>query len=81
MSKESSDESILKEIEKLAEEEQELYSREEIDQESRERLKAIQVQLDQRWDLLRQRRALREFGKDPDEAQVRPSEVVEEYEN
>jgi hypothetical protein len=36
--------------------------------------------LDQCWDLLRQRRALREFGKDPDEAKVRPAKIVENYE-
>ncbi|HXU47731.1 MAG TPA: DUF2630 family protein, partial [Candidatus Binatia bacterium] len=35
---------------------------------------------DQCWDLLRQREALREFGKDPDRAQVRSADVVENYE-
>ena len=34
----------------------------------------------QKWDLLRQRRALREFGDDPDQARVRPADVVEKYE-
>jgi len=43
-------------------------------------LNSIQVELDQCWDLLRQRRALREFGKDPDRAQVRSRDVVERYE-
>jgi hypothetical protein len=38
------------------------------------------VQLDQCWDLLRQRRARREFGQDPKGAQVRSPEVVEHYE-
>ena len=37
-------------------------------------------ELDQCWDLLRQRRALREFGRDPDQAKVRPPKVVENYE-
>jgi hypothetical protein len=40
----------------------------------------VQVELDQCWDLLRQRRALREVGLDPSMAQVRPAQVVEKYE-
>jgi len=40
----------------------------------------MKVELDQCWDLLRQRRALREFGRDPDQAKVRPPKVVENYE-
>lgn len=43
------------------------------------RLQDIEVMLDQCWDLLRQRRAKREFGGDPDEARVRPPDVVEHY--
>jgi len=39
----------------------------------------LRVELDQCWDLLRQRRALREFGGDPDQAKVRPPNVVENY--
>jgi hypothetical protein len=40
---------------------------------------ALNVQLDQCWDLLRQRRARRETGQDPDGAEVRPERVVENY--
>jgi hypothetical protein len=43
------------------------------------RLQDIEVMLDQCWDLLRQRRAKREFGADPDEAHVRDAGVVEHY--
>ncbi|GHG45134.1 hypothetical protein GCM10012320_10750 [Sinomonas cellulolyticus] len=43
------------------------------------RLGEVEEQLDQCWDLLRQRRAKREFGEDPDEASVRPADVVEHY--
>jgi hypothetical protein len=43
------------------------------------RLRAIEVALDQCWDLLRQRRARRGAGLDPDEAQVRPGDIVEGY--
>jgi hypothetical protein len=43
------------------------------------RLRELEVQLDQCWDLLRQRRARREFGEDPEGAQVRPPGEVEGY--
>jgi chromosome condensin MukBEF complex kleisin-like MukF subunit len=46
----------------------------------RARLSQLEEQLDQCWDLLRQRRARREFGEDPDHARPRPVDVVEDYE-
>jgi hypothetical protein len=42
-------------------------------------MREIEVQLDQCWDLLRQRRARRDAGQDPDAAEVRPEGVVEHY--
>ena len=47
--------------------------------EEEERLRTIEVALDQCWDLLRQRRARRHAGQDPDEAKPRPAPVVENY--
>ena len=47
--------------------------------EEHQRLRALETQLDQCWDLLRQRRALRETGGDPREARVRPADEVEGY--
>jgi hypothetical protein len=44
-----------------------------------ERLRALEVQLDQCWDLLRQRRARRDAGQDPDQAEVRDPSIVERY--
>jgi hypothetical protein len=44
-----------------------------------ERLRSMEQALDQCWDLLRQRRALREAGEDPDDARVRPVSEVEGY--
>jgi hypothetical protein len=44
-----------------------------------ERLRSVEIALDQCWDLLRQRRARREFGANPDTAAVRPPDVVEDY--
>ncbi|BBY19581.1 hypothetical protein MLIT_51730 [Mycolicibacterium litorale] len=70
---------------KLVAEEQQLreaLQQREIDEsEEHQRLRAVEVQLDQCWDLLRQRRALRESGRDPQEAQVRPADEVEGYLN
>jgi hypothetical protein len=81
-----SDESIAGRIERLVAEEHELRKREQADQKAddalegdRERLEAVEVELDRCWDLLRQRRALREAGADPEAAQVRDAETVERY--
>jgi hypothetical protein len=56
-----------------------LQSRTISPEEERARLNSIEVELDQCWDLLRQRRAKREFGANPDEAQVRDERTVEGY--
>jgi len=50
-----------------------------LDEDQQARLREVEVQLDQCWDLLRQRRARREAGQDPDSAQVRPEGTVEGY--
>jgi hypothetical protein len=47
--------------------------------EEQSRLRSVEVELDQCWDLLRQRRAKREFGENPDDAQVRSERTVEGY--
>jgi Protein of unknown function (DUF2630) len=77
------DQDILAQVNKLVAEEQELRSKlqhHEIDEsEEHQRLRAVEVELDQCWDLLRQRRALREIGGDPREARVRPAGEVEGY--
>lgn len=79
------DQDILAEVHRLVAEEQELrgkLQRREIDEdEEHRRLQSLEVALDQCWDLLRQRRALRETGQDPREAQVRPADEVEGYKN
>lgn len=81
-----SDESIAAQIDRLVSEEKELRGREQQDREDdetletdRERLRAVEVELDRCWDLLRQRRAKEEFGQDPDEAEARSSGTVENY--
>jgi hypothetical protein len=75
----TTDKSVLNHIERLVTEEKELYAESDMSDAQRTRLTTIHVELDQCWDLLRQRRALREFGRDPDEAEVRPAKVVENY--
>jgi hypothetical protein len=56
-----------------------LQHRDISESEEHERLRRVEVELDQCWDLLRQRRALRETGGDPREAEVRPGDQVEGY--
>jgi Protein of unknown function (DUF2630) len=50
-----------------------------LDEQEQDRLRQLEVQLDQCWDLLRQRRARRDAGLDPEGAQVRPEGTVEGY--
>jgi len=80
MANESKDQPVLGHIDGLVKEEERLYAKGELADDDRDRLAKIKVELDQCWDLLRQRRALREFGRDPDQAKVRPPDVVENYE-
>ena len=81
----ANDQDILKHVNELVAEEKDLRDKlqhHEIDEsEEHSRLKALEVQLDQCWDLLRQRRALRTSGGDPDSASVRPEGEVEGYLN
>jgi len=81
-----SDESIAARIEQLVTEEHELRNREQADAEHVDaleadsaRLEAVRVELDRCWDLLRQRRARRNAGIDPDGAEVRDAGTVENY--
>jgi Protein of unknown function (DUF2630) len=77
------DDQIHASIEQLVAEEHDLWQREgdgTATEGDRERLKAIAVSLDQCWDLLRQRRARRSAGLDPDSAAERSVRIVENYE-
>jgi hypothetical protein len=82
------DETILSRIESLVAEEHSLQHREQDDAEQAkseslaadgERLEQVSIELDQCWDLLRQRRARRAAGEDPDGAQAREPGTVEKY--
>ena len=72
------DRKVLQHIEKLVHEEHQLINGGGPDNTAR--LKDVTEQLDQCWDLLRQRRAKREFGENPDTAKVRDKGTVEGYE-
>ena len=80
MNPQKDDSSVKRHIEDLVKEEHRLYGAGNLAEPEKQRLQEIKVELDQCWDLLRQRRALREFDKDPDHAVARPVEIVESYE-
>ena len=70
---------ILSRISDLVDEEHKLRESGEHTEEQRSRITDLEAQLDQCWDLLRQRRAKRQYGEDTDEAQPRPEPQVESY--
>ncbi len=79
MTEHTTDQTVLAHIEQLVAEEKKLYAKGAVSDAEKARLGKINVELDRCWDLLRQRRGLREFGRNPDEAEVRPAKVVENY--
>ena len=70
---------ILSRIHALVDEEHQLRETKEHSDEQRARVSRLEADLDQCWDLLRQRRAKRQYDENPDEAQVRPESTVEGY--
>ncbi len=77
------DASIHDSIDRMVAEEHELWERESAgtaSESDRQRLESLRISLDQCWDLLRQRRARRDAGQNPEAAEVRPPQVVERYE-
>jgi hypothetical protein len=77
------DQQVLDRIDKLVQEEEQLLHRHEgegLDDDEHARLEELKVQLDKAWDYLRQRRAKRQYGEDPDEASARDGGTVEDYE-
>jgi hypothetical protein len=79
MSDKTTDQTVLDHIQRLVAEEERILGQGIKSADDGERLKDLGVALDQAWDLLRQRRALREFGRDPSDAHIRPAEVIEKY--
>ena len=79
MEESNADNRVLQHIQKLVEQEHRLLEQGSLGDADQRQLLSLQVQLDQCWDLLRQRRALRETGGDPESAHVRPPSTVEKY--
>ena len=79
MTTHTTDTSVLAHITALIAEEEQLHAAPDKDK-AKQRITAIEIELDQYWDLLRRRRALREFGQNPDEADMRSAKTVEKYE-
>ncbi|HWA55438.1 MAG TPA: DUF2630 family protein [Solirubrobacterales bacterium] len=78
------DEQVLSRIDQLVKEEEHLLHRHEgesepLSDEEHARLEQIKVSLDRAWDFLRQRRSLRQYGLDPDQATPRDPDTVEDY--
>ncbi|HTK08611.1 MAG TPA: DUF2630 family protein [Ktedonobacteraceae bacterium] len=76
------DTEILHHIDAMVKEEHTLLQKREegqISDDQHARIQKLEIELDQCWDLLRQRRARREFGLNPDEAQERGENIVEHY--
>jgi hypothetical protein len=76
------DSEIMQHIATLVDEEHDLeraHERQPLGADDRDRLRSLEVALDQCWDLLRQRRARRDAGQNPDDVHPRPTDVVEHY--
>jgi Rad3-related DNA helicase len=77
------DDDVIQRIDELVAEEHRLRSRasegHRLSEDDEQRLEQLEARLDQCWDLLRQRRARRRAGQDAGDAQLRPTEVVERY--
>jgi len=76
------DAELVERINELVEEEHRLeraHVGEGLGEDDTARMRSLEVALDQCWDLLRQRRARRDAGQDPDDAAVRPPQEVENY--
>lgn len=81
MNEHTTDEALLQRIHTLVKEEHRLREDTSRAEQHTERIRHVQEALDQCWDLLRQRRAKREAGQNPDEAEVRDVDTVEKYLN
>lgn len=79
MAKPDKDASVFAHIEALVSEEHRLFEHGELNDEQTKRLGEVRIELDRYWDLLRQRRALREFGLDPSQAHERDGDTVKKY--
>ena len=80
MANPSEDNVVLSHITKLNEREEHLYGKENLTDDDVKELQKVKSELDQYWDLLRQRRALRDAGENPNAAELRTSDTIRNYE-
>lgn len=80
MSNQTSDSPVMSHIKKLTEKEQALYGKENLTDEDVKELHKVKAELDQYWDLLHQRVGLRDAGKNPNRAEMRSQDTIENYE-
>ncbi|MES2107745.1 MAG: DUF2630 family protein [Bacteroidota bacterium] len=79
MDKNTPDQSVLLHIKQLTEKEELLYGKADLTDDDVKDLHTVKSELDQYWDLLRQRRAFRDAGEDPGRAKMRSSDIIENY--
>jgi hypothetical protein len=79
MEKNIADQSVLAHIKQLTEREEHLYGKPDLTDDDVQDLHTVKSELDQYWDLLRQRRAFRDAGDDPNRAKMRSSDTIEHY--
>jgi uncharacterized protein YjaG (DUF416 family) len=75
------DNAVLSHIKKLTTTEEELYGKENLTDDDIKELHKVKAELDQYWDLLHQRRALRDAGEDPKRAEMRSTNTINNYKN
>jgi Protein of unknown function (DUF2630) len=80
MADQTQDNSVMSHIKKLTEKEEHLYGKENLTDEDVKELHKVKSELDQYWDLLHQRRALRDAGENPNRAEMRSTDTIENYE-
>jgi hypothetical protein len=79
MEKNTNDQSVMAPIKQLTEKEEHLYGKSDLSNQEVKDLHTVKSELDQYWDLLRQRRAFRDAGDDPNRAEMRSSDTIENY--
>jgi len=80
MENKPTDNSVLSHIRTLTEKEEHLYGKENLTDDDVKELHRVKSELDQYWDLLRQRRALEDAGENPNQAEMRSSDIIDNYE-
>jgi hypothetical protein len=79
MEKTPQDNSVMMHIKELTEREEHLYGKADLTEDDIKDMHKVKSELDQYWDLLRQRRAFRDAGDDPNRAKMRSNDTIKNY--